>query len=298
MDKLEIDMLPSKVQSGIITKVEAGNLLWQEIYQKPALFGLQSFTEDQKSDFLLSYHNKLYSIFEIFREGKLRFYYFLKKDIEMMKISWLRNMESMYIKEELNTNYVIQTLEPNIYEKEISDSLDTKTSITKTKKVPRKKLTIARITSIILLMKSCHVIDDQIIKNVADFTGLTFEYLSDLTEKMKSLTAKNTLKRQKIIERRDNAFFFHRRYTISLRRSIKNSGSYLRLLSQYNFKTRSWKHQNELLRHRFKNTPSNSMIANQLGLTERKIAFYIKQASKEKSSFRIETMKFLNEAFK
>jgi len=298
MDKFEIEKLPERVRTGELTNIQAGKLLWQEIYQKPSLFGLQTFNEDQKSDFLLHYHNKLYSIFDTYKPGQIRFFYYLKKDIELMKTTWLRLLEAAYIKEQLNISYISDSIQKQTMENRICENIEKKEKFNITNTKTKKKLDIARITSIILLLKACHSIDDQIIRKVAEFTGLTFEYLSDLIHKMKDLTKNNTLKRQKIIDRRDNAFFFHRRYTVSLKRAAKDSGNYLKLLNQYNFKTKSWKHQNELLRRRFKNAPSNSLIAEELGINERKIAFYIKQASKEKSSFRIETMKFLNEAFK
>ena len=96
--------------------------------------------------------------------------------------------------------------------------------------------------------------------------------------KLKESMSKKDSVREKLIAKRDNSYFFHRKYMLALNRLSPNSSSYLNLKEKYETQTKKWQKRNRILNSRCRNSPPNSEIANLLGLRPRTVCFYINKA--------------------
>src|SRR5574344_1228595 len=134
---------------------------------------------------------------------------------------------------------------------------------------------MAQKTARILLLKSCCECDDTIISNVSSFTGYSKEELLEKIERLRSTIICKELKRATIIRRRNNAFFYHRKYFIEMQKINKGTHYYEHIKKRYILQTASWKRQNELLSHRFQLSPSSIVIGKELGIPPRQVCFCI-----------------------
>ena len=84
-----------------------------------------------------------------------------------------------------------------------------------------------------------------------------------------------------IVRRRDNAYYFHRKYYMQLKLCDKEKTDTELLLKKYRKQTESWKRKNkELQQSRWRVCPTNKMISNILGICERQVSHYITRAQK------------------
>lgn len=305
MQSYNVNDLPALVKNGKLSKAEAASYLWGKIYQEPGLFGLSNFTEDQKSDFLLHYHKNFERVFETYQEGKIKFFYYLKRNLELQKTTWLRKLENNYIKDQLNIDYY--SSEDFCMTKDSPEELTLKRyNMQETEKLTfslqnrsrtQKQKLITKYIVLILLLKSCNTVNDEMLSNVSKFTGLPFETLLKMLDRIKLTTEKKLKARDHLLKRRDDAFYFHRKYTASLKKAIPGTKTYNVLLHQYQSKTRLWKNHNLMLQKRYKNTPTNEAIAKELGIPARLIGVYLKKAFHKDSQFYADTLKFIKNNF-
>lgn len=126
-------------------------------------------------------------------------------------------------------------------------------------------------------MKACKDIDDETIESVVHFTGvdkaLIYEKIQELKEKM---TGKDVYS-ERLVRKRNNAFFFHRKYMQEMLVSAASESKMNELKEKYDKQTKKWKSHNNALAVR-SNTPSNEEVANVIGIKPRMVSFYIRNA--------------------
>ncbi len=294
MQKLNLNNLPEELSSGRMTMDECISFLWEEIYRKPLLFGLSGFDQDQVSDFLIYVNPRLKDILSKYDSRKMKFFFYLKQSLFLLKTCWIRKIQREGMVNILNRQYAENTLKSQMESSGEAIKLDSEKQRNIAISNPQRSLEIARITALILLYKNCNEIDDEILRNVARFSQKDEKILHEKIQKLRAITSRRKELREKIIFRRDNAFFFHRKYETYLSKIEPGTESYLQLLKMYYKKTKCWIRQNELLASRFKTVPPNRIIAHELSISERKIFAYLKNAMNEKSSFRKHAENFFN----
>lgn len=305
-----IEELPNKVKSGEITKEQAARIIWTDIYMHPFDYGLLCFTEDQRSDFLLSIQKTFESLFEKFNQGQVSFKTFITGCLINQKNSFLRQqLKREHERRTLDTflrskgeedtekyaNEVVSEYESvakREYEKSsasenvkdfeavVAQEVDT---------YEKKHQRIAELTALVLTMKACKDVDDDTISAVSDFTqidkNLLYDKIQDLKQKM---TQKNE-SYQTLVRRRNNAFYFHRKYMQEMASLTSTQKQIDELKKKYEGQTKKWQQKNQFLAS-VSDTPSNEEIAKSIGIKPRMVSFYINHAKIEENRLKIKRL--------
>ncbi|MBR0494767.1 MAG: hypothetical protein IJJ71_01155 [Treponema sp.] len=301
MNTIDIEEIPEAVRSHKITKKQGAKLIWQDIYTKPQHYGLIQFTEDQKSDFLLTIYKNFEGLFDKFTPGLIPFRAFVAGCISQYKMQFLRRQSEQksanktlgaylkYTMEEEFEKYNITVAEEN-KEKQIESSRtfsDIITKISKTGDDKRRKL--AELTSLVLTMKACNEIDDKIIDSVCEFTGINRELLLKTIQELKEVSAKKAENYKLLVKRRNNAYFYHRKYLHEMLTAEPTEARYEEAQRRYKNQTEKWNRKNEQLSCH-SSAPSNKDIAEITGLKTRTVSYYINHAKNSAARLRIRKM--------
>ncbi|MBB5225372.1 hypothetical protein DYE50_04100 [Treponema ruminis] len=301
MQKIKIEKLPEAVKDKVISKEEAAKIIWEDIYTRPHQYGLSYFSEDQKSDLLLGIHKKFENLFDKFVPGSVPFKSYLIGFIAKYKAHFLRLQAINCLEKKCISTYLIanEEVESQKYSVEAeyeSDFPETEQNRTLTDITEQKGLTqeeknkkIADLTTLVLLMKACKDIDDDSIKSVSSFTGVDKSLLYNKIEELKSSMERKSELYQLRIKRRNNSYFFHRKYLQAMISPIYKENGRQSLRERYEKQTKKWhKYNTNLSVH--SNTPSNEEIARVLGIKPRMVSFYINHVRKDKIRDRIKNM--------
>ncbi|MBQ0051459.1 MAG: hypothetical protein KBT11_05280 [Treponema sp.] len=280
MQYVHVKKIPEILKIKERTEKEASEILWSEIYQNPGLYGLDHMDEDEKSEFLIDLHTKFPQYIENFRIDEIDFITFLRSCIKIRKIGWKKKWKMEHMETSCMTKYLTDKTEEELrnnqnYEpEENSNSISTFSSETKQR--------ISNISMIVLALKACKDIDDELICKICDYTGFDKDFLYEKIQEVKESMSERDKKREQLITRRNNAFYFHRRYAFEMKAKGKEDLSYNNLHERYQHQTENWIKRNKLLSKKFKNSPSNNTVAKILGLKPRSIGFYISNAERFK----------------
>ena len=299
MDMKRIDDLPELIQTGTISKEEAVKKIAEYIYREPYRFGLTGFDDDFKSEIILTVLQKGAQVFKRFDENCGAFgsylYAFVRGLILTQKREELRrfiaenNMKAFSYCENEERLQTAPAL--TVAEKAASYTAVSNTKIWRvlSGRCKRKNASDAK-TALILALKSSYYIPASSIDAVSSYCKLQSAELQRLIAELNSLLYSRIERRNAIIRRRDNAYYFHRKYYMQLKMCDKEKTDTERLLKKYRKQTESWKHKNrELQQSRWRVCPTNKMIANILGICERQVSHYITRAQKLLSKEQNET---------
>lgn len=295
MHKYKIDELPDLLRTGKITEKEGTDILWEEIYTHPVLYGLARFSEDQKSEFLIKMQQKFCFLFKKFVPGIVPFSIFIKNCIPYYKQTFLReekkqaasqNFLNAYMKFEIEKDFYKYNAEHKISRYESTEENARNFSdITEQRpdtKEKRKKRT-ADLVTLILMMKACTDIDDEVIQNVSNFTGVEKDALYNAVQTLKGTMKIREHKRNLLIEKRNNAFFFHRKYMMQMAHGNATEAILEKIKEKYETRTDAWKRNNAILENRIQAAPSDKEVGKVLGIKPRMVNFYINHARNEKN---------------
>ncbi|MGI5057681.1 hypothetical protein [Treponema pectinovorum] len=286
MDKtICVKDLPKLVNEGKISILEAKDFLWCELYKNPENYCLSSLDEDQKSEFLISISSKFSIFIEKYKEGSVPFDFFLRACIKRAFASWIRKELKKIAGENcLNENNILD-YEQRLSEQVIEPVEDEKKICGEKIKLSPKKKQILKDLIHICACKACNEIDDEIISKVANFLEIE---VSDFKSEINQLRAKTEGKlerRKTMIQRRNQAFFFRKKFLYQLNRLEKNTASYSLLLKKYKAQTQSWEKINEELEHRFFSCPTTKEISFTSGIKFRQVSYYLNHQKKRKDIF-------------
>lgn len=277
-----LEEIPTLVKNNQISLDEGAKKLWKYIFQNKRNFGLLGWKEDDCSEFLLELFPKLKVFINSFEPGNIKFSTFLYSCINNYKQSWQRKwaIHTTYEKtleialRNAASEYVQSTPLPSYQSKK-------KPKSTKAKKTSTKHKTNAKLTTLILALKSCQELNDETIDKVCDFTQVEKSELLEMIESLKKTKEKTATKRNHLINRRNRAYLFHRAYNIKLSLMDSNNDKYNEIRRKYENQTKKWKEQNKMLLHRYSIAPRNKDIAEKLGIKPRKVYFCISHVKKD-----------------
>lgn len=306
----KIDDVELKLRGGLISEEEACKELMEVMFLNKQFFGLQLLPEDDFLDFLEGEYKKFPRIFRVFDPKLSSFTNFLYTTIQGNFATWkkrksrkesvelttlysqnanLTEKQIQFSQQESSVNYEIreETAITNEKIREIQSVLIKKKyggkEATYTKERKRQKLNkyfnIRRKAALVLMLKCCHYITDDLLKKVSILTSLPLKTLEVLCEKAKESIVKKLERREKVEACRDTAFFYHIRFQQELNLYSENELIYNKIKSRYVKKTDLWKVKNDLLKQKeFSVSPSNRVVAKILGLNERQVSYILEQA--------------------
>ena len=290
MDTKKIDDLPDLVQAGTLSKEEAVKKIAEYIFREPYRFGLAGFDDDFKSEIILTVLQKGAQVFKRFDKNCGAFgsylYAFVRGLILTQKREAIRkfiadsNMKAFsYPEDSKRTDESLSVIvaEPKVRYAPVSN--------TKIWKALSRRCNATNAgdakTALILALKSSYYIPASSVDEVSSYCKLQSAELQRLIAELNSLLYSRIERRNTIIKRRDNAYYFHRKYYMQLKLCDKEKTDTELLLKKYRKQTESWKRKNkELQQSRWRVCPTNKMISNILGICERQVSHYITRAQK------------------
>lgn len=141
-----------------------------------------------------------------------------------------------------------------------------------------------RKTVLILALKSAYYLTDYQINKIAVLCHIDRLLLQQAVQTLKNQLYDREKSKIKIEERRNNAYFQHKRYMNQLNWMLENKDEFdkyriERVLLKYKAQTEKWKKLNLQLSAGIRNIrPTNKAIADILGICERQVSYYIKNA--------------------
>ena len=131
----------------------------------------------------------------------------------------------------------------------------------------------------IIALKACYYIHDAQLPELSTVCGCTQDFLEEKLSLLRDSLYKKAEIRENFIRRRDNAYFFHKKYAIEIQKLENGSPLQKEAYKKYLHHTACWKLKNRMLRNnRYKVCPSNKMIADMIGISERQVSYYIAAA--------------------
>jgi hypothetical protein len=285
----ELEKIPELVASGKITMADAVNLIVQEIYLSPFRFGLALYDEDFRSDVLLSFLLKGRLVIERYLPERGCFRSYLFAFVQGLILTQKRNQ----IRKMISDNSMVQYIHNEEFEVKENSGEQLSVSCTPVKysavcneeiwrTVAKRCRTVGPSnakTALILALKSSYYISSDYVDEISTYCSLQSAELHRLINELNSLLYARVKQRNLIIERRNNAYYFHRKYFMQLKYCNREKTDIAALSEKYTRQTENWKKKNMLLqRSRYRVCPTNKMIANLLGICERQVSYYINRA--------------------
>lgn len=321
MKQIDFNAIPEKVESGKLTKEQAVKELAILVEKNWGLFGLQKENPDLRSDILLKLLEKGYVIFESYDSnyGSFFTYFFCYiKNLQhtCRRLQAVRNVREYHNISEYITNYE-QKLEsynsinyqdfepvkvPFTYPKITINDFKVACNSSEYKILPINKASkidenfnyilnklhslrpkVAIKILVVLAMKSAFYINDNQIEKICIICNLDKPSFQDTIQNLKNDLMEKYLTREKILIRRNNAYYLHKKFRSELLweeyDEMKTGISKKEIAAIYFRHTKNWNRLNNLLNKGINNIrPTNKAVADMLGICERQVSYYLKYA--------------------
>lgn len=311
---IEIERVMMKLRAGVITVQAACRMLWELIFRNRKLFLLGSLTEDQLQDFLIYLHERLPFIICRYTPERGCFFNFLFIKTRMHLKSWKRreikhqagtesckpcytvefssrqdqynNSEAFCVADSFN--HSIRELQQLVSRPKVHETIR-KGSHRKNPLACQNRIENMRRESVLILaLKSCTDMTEEILERTSILTGIDRDRLTDMIEKARE-TLSTKYERNCIYRRiRDNAFFYHRRFLIESLCIKSEYASSRTMKIKYDRQTAAWKTALEKLKStRFLLRPSTKTVAAILGLNVRHVEYVLKHMNRNMDKIRL-----------
>ncbi|MBO4857305.1 MAG: hypothetical protein J5527_02180 [Treponema sp.] len=138
---------------------------------------------------------------------------------------------------------------------------------------------------IVLALKSAYYISDRQIKTISEICKLNSDEFQNTIQQLKQELIYREANKMNLELRRNKAYYHHKKYKSRLEWTKLNRDDFseqerLALITKYNRQTENWIKLNAQLKKGIINIrPTNKRIASVLGLCERQISYYIRNAN-------------------
>ncbi|MBQ5472981.1 MAG: hypothetical protein IIT58_13395 [Treponema sp.] len=134
-------------------------------------------------------------------------------------------------------------------------------------------------TILIVALKYCYYLSDQIIFKISNFCKIPSTDLIDFSEELKQDLSYKENKVSKIKLERDNNYRLKCSLELKLKNKVLREDEALEIMNKIEKHNSYWKKRTNLLLNGQKNIcPSNKMIASKLEISERLVGYYLKKA--------------------
>lgn len=295
MKKIDLNSIPKELSLGTISTKEAINLISTYINNNYPVFGLHKYDEDFRAEILLSIIEKGETILEHYDKNQGEFFTFIFCYISSLVRTKLRSLAKKKINESIAISESAKSLEEKEYkynhinykclEKNPLSYPQTPFSTDELKTIFRKvKLNKGLL---IIAMKSAFYLNDNQIEKLSSKLKINNNYFFNTIQYCRSLLLYKSYKKQMIIDRRNTAYYHHKKYEKQLQQiedsefnknnvPLKNY-----ILEKENKQYKNWAKLNEKLNNGLITLrPTNKAIADILGICERQVSYYIKRTKK------------------
>lgn len=306
----DLENLSQKIAGKEISCTEASLELMKFIFQKPKYFSLTNLDEEELMDFLMYNFQRSLTFLKKYDTETDCFSSYVHSCVRRNYAAWVRIRRTKLAEEQSYSMLDTLNYEDNLYSytknersyffetnnegqhtlEEVSETCrKLNEEYYKLAHVPSKKLspalqevrrlyTLRREVCVILAIKSCYHISDDLIEKVSLISGYSFEELKEMIETA-NLSLKNKIRiHEQCLKRRDNSYYFHRRFQIQKESFDANSAIADTISRKYQKQTESWKKTNSLIINKRKVIPSNRTVAKILKISERHVEYVLRKA--------------------
>ena len=302
-----LEKLPLQFQNGKISEKDAINEICSFVSRNYPIYGLHKYDEDFRQDIFLNLLERGNHVLRLFNPSFGDFFTFLFCYVSSLintkiKNNIMNNMkEKLYIEESIDSfdekqikyhridfknfelpkaPYAANKIPPQ----ELREALKSLTFRQKDKRV------------IVLALKSSYYLTDQQIQRISKYYNIKPEYFYSMVQQCKESLENKKNKREMAMERRNFAYYHHRRYTRILHNLLEDDSgenkAYLK--NQYSYKEKIHHHNWTRLNNAFQKghlylRPTTKTVANLLGICERQVNYYINCAKRDLAENESET---------
>lgn len=297
MKSFDLNLLPEQLQAGSITRKEAVNLICSFISNNYPVFGLQKYDEDFRSDLILKIIERGEHLLDIYMPENGNFFCFLHTYISSLINTKLKSLYKESLTRKIRyEEYLLDTEEKMLkYQKLDYSTIESKKFPYAPDKIPAEELSktlrdIAETKTdkklLVLALKSSFYITDEQIKKVCDVYKIQPSFLYPVIQFCKNSVLKRKNHRDIFQERRNFAYYHHKRYKRMLENlSDETTNADIKRLKFKILEERhrsNWKKLNESFEKGLLNLrPTNKTIANLLGICERQVTYCLNCARKD-----------------
>ena len=283
MKQSDIESIPTLVREKKLSCREGAEKIWVEVYTHPYTYSLATMDEDERSEFLLYLSNKFQNLFASYDPQKMPFKNYIKGYLKNYLKTWRRKKTKKFAEQHSADSFFTNFSYENISTAPLPVPEVQSTRTNETPNFTKTRKRIAELSTLVLVLKACKDVDDDMIEKVSDFTGvdrnLIDEKIADLKEKLERRYRRMEL----LVKKRNNAFFYHRKYSVELTQLDENSDKFGEITLRKEMQTKKWMQQNEKILCVKQVAPSNADIAKVLGLKPRTISYYINRMKNEEN---------------
>lgn len=295
----EFNELPQKLADGLLSQREVLNQLCSFVTQNYPLFGLQKYDEDTRQEIMLGIVEKGIHIISVYNPEIGDFFTFFYCHVCSIINTLAKKNTSSYLQDRLNMVEGINTVNEKTvkYHKIDFQNFEvSKAPMNRQKLSPEElqqalkelQLNASDKKIIILALKSSYYLTDEQIERLCSIYKIKPEYFYNMIQYCKDSIQKKSERRAKTQERRNFAYYHHRRYKTLLDDMLKEPENEQNVILSSKFERLEKKHEKNWLNlnksfeegHLYLR-PTNKTVANLLGICERQVAYYIKCAKKE-----------------
>ena len=295
----EFNELPEKFNEGELSQKEVIELLCSFVTQNFPLFGLQKYDEDIRQEILLAIVEKGIHIISVYNPKIGDFFTFFYCHVCSIINTLIKKKSSINLQDKLNMVEGINSVNEKeaVYHKITFENFElSKAPLKRQELSPLQlqqvlkelKLSAQDKKIIILALKSSYYLTDEQIVKLCKIYKIKMEDFYGMVQYCKNSILEKSDRRVKTQERRNFAYYHHRRYKSLLDEILKEPTNEQNDIMSSKFQRLEKKHANnwERLNKSFEEghlylRPTNKTVANLLGLCERQVAYYIKCAKRE-----------------
>lgn len=301
MNQKDLNNLPQQLRAGIITPKGAINVICNFVAKNYPIYGLHKYDEDFRQDIILTLIEKGPKLLQMYNADYGDFFTFIYYYISTLINSRIKNRIMNKMKDNLAIEESIRSFDEKEYDYHRIDfkNFDIPKAPFARKTISPDELQQAIKTLslkhqdkkvIILALKSSYYLTDSQIQKICKIYKIKPDYFYSMIQHCKDSIEKRTNKREKAQERRNFAYYHHKRYSRILQNlkeeEILENKYYVR--EQFEHKESKHRSNWNKLNKAFEQghlylRPTNKTVANLMGICERQVNYYINCAKKELS---------------
>jgi len=299
MTQEELNALPEKLYSGKLSHKKAMDEICKYVIENYPLYGLHKHDEDFKQEILLELVERGHHIFRLYKPDYGDFFTFLYCYICTLINSCYKKQACATLKEKITMEDSLDTLSEKEfkYHRIDFDNFDLPKIPYAPKRIPPEEIqqTLRELSLkrndkkiLVLALKSSYYLTDEQIDRICKLYKIKPEYFISMIQHCKDSMLKKTERRERAMERRNFAYYHHRRYNQILYNIEEdyslNKPEYL--LAEYEYKEKKHRKSWNRLNEAFENgllymRPTNKTVASLMGICERQVNYYINCARRE-----------------
>ena len=296
---IQLNQLMEEFRSGKMTEKEIMDGICRFVISNYPIYGLHKFDEDFRQDILLNLIERIPHILRIFNPQYGDFFTFLFCYISTMMNSKIKNRIMLSMREKITFEESIRTFDEKEY---YYHRIDYKTFeepkvpfVSRTIPAEELQKSLQELSLkhrdkkvMILALKSSYYLTDEQIERICRLYDIEPEYFYSMVQHCKDTLEHKTFKREKAQERRNFAYYHHKRYNNIIQNILNDDDPEYKFFKKELYEMKELKHRQNWKRlnmafekgHLYLR-PTNKTVAKLMGICERQVNYYINCAKKE-----------------